>query len=92
MLHAKMLLAQAFPALGNGFAACCCYNRFSLCFSSAPSPQDLLLEWRQHIKHTFPSVRHVTCQFLQEAMAASSSPPLLLDVRAEPEYSCSRIM
>ena len=72
MLHAKMLLAQAFPAL-------------------APAPQDLLHAWRQHIKHKFPSVEHISCQILQTMMDDSSCMPLLLDFRSESEHTCSHI-
>jgi rhodanese-related sulfurtransferase len=72
MLHAKMLLAQALPAL-------------------APAPQDLLLAWRQHIKHKFPSVEHLSCQILQAMMDENSCVPLLLDFRSESEHACSHI-
>ena len=57
----------------------------------APDPQDLLLEWRSSIKTKFPSVRHVTCAFLQSAMEAGATHPLLLDFRTEAEHLCSHI-
>jgi rhodanese-related sulfurtransferase len=72
MLHAKMLLAQAFPSL-------------------APSPNDLLLEWRHHIMRTFPSVRHMSCDDLQAKLTCCDQPPLLLDFRTEAEHACSHI-
>jgi rhodanese-related sulfurtransferase len=72
MLHAKMLLAQAFPSI-------------------APSPNDLLLEWRRHIMRTFPSVRHMSCDDLQAKLTGRDHPPLLLDFRTEAEHSCSHI-
>ena len=73
MLHAKMFLAQTFPAL-------------------ALAPGDLLLEWRAHIKETFPSVNHISCEQLHAMIdAASEPPPLLLDFRAAHEHACSHI-
>ena len=78
MIHAKMLLAKAFPSI-------------------APAPSDLLLDWRRHIKDTFPSVQHISCDDLQVQLrnqpitGQSCQPPLLLDFRTQSEHLCSHI-
>jgi rhodanese-related sulfurtransferase len=75
MLHAKMLLAQAFPSI-------------------APSPSNLLLDWRNYIKRKFSRVQHIPCHDLHawlQGGGAPHPPPLLLDFRTQSEFSCSRI-